>query len=57
MWVKQGIVSPRRGMIRMGSSLAVSNWASGVVMMRNAVKDDYTKLKPYHCILLLSNRG
>jgi len=56
MWDKERIVRVTRAAIRMGRHPAVWKRARGVVI-RKPGKDDYTKLKAYRSILLLSCMG
>jgi len=55
-WDKERIVRLMTAAIRTGRDPAVWNRASGVVI-RKLSKDDYTKLKAYRSILLLSCMG
>jgi hypothetical protein len=55
-WDKERIVRLTRAAIRMGRHPAVWKRASSVVIHKPG-KDDYTKLKPYRSILLLSSMG
>jgi len=55
-WDKERIVGLTRAAIHTGRHPAVWKRASGVVI-RKPGKDDYIKLKAYHCIPLLSCMG
>jgi len=55
-WDRERIVRPTRAAIRTGRHPVVWKRASGVVI-RTPGKDDYTKLKAYRSILLLSRMG
>jgi len=55
-WDKERIVRLTKAAIHMGRHPSVWNWASGVVI-RKPGKDDYTQLKAYRSITLLSCMG
>jgi hypothetical protein len=55
-WDKERMVSLTKATIRTGRHPAVGKCASGVVIHTGG-KEDYTKLKPYRAIFLLSSMG